>query len=123
MCEPTHVSRRAVTIPRPRWGVLYGVVFLGLVALTAGDFAAPPIARPALDGVLAVAALAGIFLWVRGNRTALDQQDWCACAADALTVRVIPSSRPRPHAPRILEPLDDVPAEESEEVWAVGASR
>src|SRR5436190_14088531 len=112
MCEPADVSRRTITIPPPRWGVLYGVVFLGLLALTIGDMAAPSIARPVLDTLLAIAALGGIFLWVRGNRTALDQQDWCACAAATLTVRVIPSSRPRPHAPGILDPPDAVPAEE-----------
>src|SRR5713226_628833 len=100
MCEPAYVSRSATAIPRPRWGALYGVVFLGLAALTAGDVAASPVARPALDGGLAAAALVGIFLWIRGNRAALDQQDWCACAADTLTVRVIPSRRPersKPH--------------------------
>ena len=96
MCEPTYVSRSTTAIPRPRWGALYGVVFLGLAALTAGDVAAPPVVGPALDGALAAAALVGIFLWVRGNRTALDQQDWCACAANTLMVRVIPSRRPRP---------------------------
>ena len=99
MCEPTDVSRTSTATPRPRWGALYGVVFLGLAALTVGDVAVPPIARPALDGVLAAAALVGIFLWVRGNRTALDQQDWCACAADTLTVRVVPSRRPQRSKP------------------------
>ena len=124
MCEATDVSRNTIAvIPRPRWGVLYGLVFLGLGALAIGDVAAPEIARPTLDGVLAVAALVGIFLWIRRNRTALDQQDWCACAADTLTVRVIPSRRPEAYAPRFPEPMEYRRAEEAEEAWAVGSPR
>jgi hypothetical protein len=63
-----------------------------------------------------------IALWVRGHRAALDQQAWCECAADTLTVRVIPSRRhdlgqsiPR----RVSESL---PREEDAEVWATHVS-
>ena len=116
MCEATDVSRNTIAvIPRPRWGVLYGVVFLGLVALAIGDVAAPEIARLPLDGALAVAALVATSLWVRGNRAALDQQDWCECAADTMMVRVIPSRRPESRLPWI--PL---PFEEDEEIRVVG---
>jgi len=109
-------SRNATAvIPRPRWGVLYSVVFLGLVALAIGDVAAPETARPTLDGALAAAALVAISLWVRGNRAALDQQNWCECAADTLTVRVIPSRHPEPRQPWIPRPF-----EEDEEIPVVG---
>jgi hypothetical protein len=60
----------------------------------------------------------GIAFWIRVNRVALDQQDWCECAADTLTVRVIPSRRPdlgRSISPRVPESL---PREEDAEVWA-----
>jgi hypothetical protein len=124
MCESTDVSRTTTAvILRPRWGVLYGVVFLGLVALAIGDVASPEIARPTLDGALAVTALVAISLWVRGNRAALDQQDWCECAADTLTVRVIASRRSEAYAPRLPEPTEYRPAEKAEEAWAVVSPR
>jgi hypothetical protein len=64
-----------------------------------------------------------IALWVRGNRAALDQQDWCECAADTLTVRVIASRRPEACVPRLPELTVYLPAEEAEEAWTVGSPR
>src|SRR5262245_7686748 len=90
MCEPAYVSRRAsAPVPRPRWGLLYVIALLGLITLAIGDVASPETARLTLDGALAGGALAAIAFWVRGNRTALDLQNWCECAADKMTVRVI----------------------------------
>jgi hypothetical protein len=123
MCTSTDVSRPTIAVsPRPRWGVLYGVVFLGLVGLAIGDVASPEIARPTLDGALAGAALVAISLWVRGNRVALDQQDWCACAADTVTVRMV-TSRRETSAPRFPAPTEHPPAEEADEAWAVASLR
>ena len=124
MCTSTDVSRPTIAVrPRPRWGVLYAVVFLGLVGLAIGDVASPEIARLPLDGALAGAALMAISLWVRGNRVALDQQDWCECAADTLTVRMIASRRPEACVPRLPELTEYLPAEEAEEASAVGSPR
>jgi hypothetical protein len=124
MCESTDASRGAgAAIPRPRWGVLYGVVSLGLVALAIADVAAPTVARSTFDSVLAGGALAAIALWVHRSRTALDLQDWCECAADKTSVRVIPSRCPEQDAPTCPDVTVCVPAEEPEDVWAVGSPR
>lgn len=95
MCGTSHVSKdSAAPVPRPRWGLLYGVVFAGLAALALVDAYAAASARTVLDGVMAGTVFLGIGRWIRTNRVALDQQNWCECAADTLTVRVIPSRRP-----------------------------
>ena len=98
MCAPGSVSRResTTTIPRPRWTALYGIAAFGLAALAVTEIAAAAVVRPALESVVGGAAFVAIALWLRGNRAALDQQDWCECAAETLTVRVIPSRRPEP---------------------------
>jgi hypothetical protein len=91
MCGSSAARTAGTATPRPRWGVLYGVVVLGLIALAVADVEAPDLARPTLDAGLAGVTLAAVALWVRGNRMALDLQDWCDCAADTVTVRVISS--------------------------------
>jgi hypothetical protein len=111
---------------RPRWTVLYGIAAFGLAALAVTEIAVAAMVRPALESVIGAAAFVAIALWLRTNRGALDQQDWCECAADTMTVRVIPSRRlepqgatvPRPTAPRIFEP---VRVERDDEVLAVGS--
>lgn len=114
MCAPGSVSKRdSTTIARPRWAALYGIVTFGLAALALAEIAAGAFVRPALESVLAAAAFVSVALWLRGNRAALDQQDWCECAADTLTVRVIPSRRPEPirstppRVPDVLRVEDD----------------
>jgi len=52
-----------------------------------------PVLRGALAYVVAGAAWAGLAWWVRANRVALDQLEWCSCAADTVQVRVIASAR------------------------------
>jgi len=84
MCDPARASQATAASPRPRWGQLYGIAILGLLALAAGDVASPRTARSTLDAVLGGAALVAMATWVRGNRTALDLQDWCACASDTV---------------------------------------
>ena len=119
MCGKSYVSKDpAAPVARPRWGLLYGVVFGGLAALTLVDVDAAASGRTVLDCVMAGAVFLGIACWIRANRVALDQQDWCECAADTLTMRVITSRRPdlgRSIPPRVSESL---PREEDAEVWA-----
>jgi hypothetical protein len=94
MCESTYVPRSArAAIPRPRWGRLYGVVLLGVAWLTVADIAAPAVARPRLETVAILVTFVAVALWARGNRAALDQQAWCDCAADTVTVRVVVGHR------------------------------
>ena len=94
MCGTSYVSRsHGAPRPRPRWGLLYGVVLVGLAALALVDVDAAVPARWLLDGGVAGAIFVGIAFWLRGHRAALDQQDWCECAGDTLTVRMIPSRR------------------------------
>ncbi len=124
MCDVLSGSPRGVAAtPRPRWGQLYGIALLGVLALAVADVAAPTTARSTLDGVLAGAAFAAIALWVRGNRTALDFQDWCECAADQVTMRLITSMRPERCPPIVPAPEQRRPPEELEEAFLVGSSR
>ena len=106
-------------VPRPRWGLLYGIVLAGLAGLTVTDVAAGPIARPALESVAAGAVLIGVATWIRGNRVALDQQDWCECAAESLTVRVI-ASRRRSEPDDQIDRGDELDPARLVVVWAGG---
>ena len=101
MCASGAVARHDSTaIARPRWIALYGIATLGLAALAVTEIAAAAIVRPALESVVGGGAFLAIALWLRTNRGALDQQDWCECAADTMTVRVIPSRRlEKPRSP------------------------
>lgn len=97
MCGVTEGSRPARKIARPRWGLLYGLVFSVLAVLGAVEILVAPGAwRTALQCGLGLGAVGTMALWVRWSREALDQQDWCACAAATMTVQVIPSCRPEP---------------------------
>jgi len=57
----------------------------------------------ALRGGIALAAFVAMALWIRGNRAAFDYADWCECAAEKITVRVIPSRRPEPERPPLAD--------------------
>lgn len=107
MCDATARSGRARTTPRPRWGLLYGLATLMTAALAAVEIVASPgTERTALRCGLALGGFAAMAVWVWLNRVALDQQDWCECAASTITVRVIPSRQPEPPA------LEEEPEEE-----------
>jgi hypothetical protein len=119
MCAPGSVSKRdGTTMARPRWTALYGIAAFGLAALAVTEIAAAAVVRPAVESVVGGAAFVAIALWLRRNRAALDQQEWCECAAETLTVRVIPSRRPQPirstspHVPDVLPVEDDEDARE-----------
>ena len=89
MCE---TGGRA--IGQPCWGRLYGTTLTPLAALALVEAAAPPaLLRAVLRYGLVLAIVVGLSLWVRGNRTALDLQQWCTCAPGTISVRVI-ESRP-----------------------------
>jgi len=90
MCET--ISR---AIGRPRWGWLYGATLPPLAALAVLEAVTPPNAlRTGLRYALVLTALAGMALWLRANRVAVDLQDWCDCAGTTVAVRVIESRRP-----------------------------
>ncbi len=114
MCDSTLLAEDAVT--RPRWRVLYGVVCLPLAMLGIVEVAAPPApVRTLLRLALVLGAFAAMAVWGRANRTALDLQAWCACAASTVTVRVIGS--PRPSAPPRSDPFPASPAWAEEEEY------
>ncbi len=120
MCDSTLLAGRGVT--RPRWRVLYGVVCPPLAMLGIVDVAAPPApVRTLLRLALILVAVAAMTAWVRANRAALDLQDWCACAASTITVRVIESQRPAA-SPR-SDPFPASPAWVEEEREVEVASR
>lgn len=120
MCDWTLLAESAVT--RPRWRVLYGVVCPPLAMLGIVEVAAPPApVRTLLRLALVLGVVAAMAVWVRTNRAALDLQEWCACAASTITVRVIES--PRPSAPPRSDPFPASPAWVEEEREVEVASR
>src|SRR2546422_11506709 len=95
MCDTSRT--RAATL-RPRWNRLYAVLSIAFVAAAAVNASAPePLAHSLLYGIAGAGWLAGV-LWIRANRTAPQQSDWCACAAGSVTIRRV-TSEPRPPAP------------------------
>jgi len=94
MCDPSRPPGPALA--RPRWALLYGAAFSPLAALAVVEVAAPPNwIRTLLRTVFALIAFVGMAVWVRASRTALDMLNWCACAGQTVTVRVIESRRSR----------------------------
>jgi len=95
MCLP---SESAVVTGRrsgPRWLLLYAATAPQLAALAAVEASAPsPPVRVLLRWALTLATFVGMGLWVRANRAAFDLQDWCDCAPQKMTIRVIESRRP-----------------------------
>lgn len=111
MCHPDRPRSRPAASVRPRWSLLYGVTLPQIVALAAVEATAPPHpARLLLRWALALGTFLGIGVWLRANRAAFDLQEWCACAGESVTMRVIPSSRPAAR-PLADEPNEVAPAE------------
>lgn len=95
MCLPGASSTHSPATGRPCWGVLYALALSQLTALAVVELSGPPNAlRLTLRWGLALGALATVAAWLRRNRAAIDLQDWCACAPQLITVRVIESRRP-----------------------------
>jgi len=120
MCDTTSQAARESVGGRPRWGVLYAATLPQLAALGGLEVVqSPGTVRVALRCLLALGMFLAMGAWLRANRPAFDLQDWCDCAGQQMTVRVIESSRPRP----VAFPLDPpattpVPVEEAYEVAA-----
>jgi hypothetical protein len=96
MCDVVKASAATPTIPRPRWGRLYGAV--GLIVFTAAAaqlMTSPGVVRTVFEISVAIAGFGVMGLWLRSNRPALDHERWCACAADTLTIRVVDEQRER----------------------------
>jgi len=94
MCD----SREAVPhTPRPGWSHLLAIlpVTAAALALIESTVAALPL-RVAAEAATVLATFGAMALWVRANRSALDQLEVCACASEMLTIRVV---RSRPEHP------------------------
>ena len=120
MCDTTSRAAGGLAGARPRWGVLYAATLPQLAALGVVEVAQSPQAvRIALRCLLALGVFLAMGAWLRANRPAFDLLDWCDCAGQQMTVRVIESRRPRPVAfpldPPVVAPA---PAEEEYEVAA-----
>lgn len=123
MCDARYRSKRARAIPRPRWSLLYGIVLVtGAAALGVQLAPLPAPARVALGTAIAVACLVAMVGWVRRNGAALDLQHWCACAAEKMTVRVIPAYRQAPSGFALPPVPDDPPIEDDEKALTVSAA-
>jgi hypothetical protein len=115
MCEAHASAQSSSGAGRLRWGLLYGMVLPPLAALALIELAGPPgPVRTVLDPMLALGPFLGMALWIRASRTALDLQNWCACAGSSVTVRVIESRRPETP----VERLEPSPPEEAHELLA-----
>lgn len=89
-CLTTRIER--AWAGRPRWGWLYGVTLPWLAGLAGVEAAGPAgLPRIALRVAMTHGAVTAMGIWIRANRAALDLQDWCDCASETVTVRVIPS--------------------------------
>jgi hypothetical protein len=109
MCDDRpHVTREWL-LPRPQWAALYAIVVLGGSSAVAIEVFSPAgVVRTALRWGVVVGGSVAIALWVRLNRVSLDGEQWCACAVEKMTVRVIgppapftfegAPARPRPDA-------------------------
>ena len=109
MCH-TSIAVRASAISRPRWGALYATVLPQVAALGVVEALHSPAAlRVALRCVLALGLFATMAVWQRANRPAFDLENWCDCAGQRMTIRVI-ESRPPASPARLVEPEVVVPA-------------
>ena len=100
MCNEAQGGRDIPRLPHVQWSRLYGILVVMASALTSADVFGPTgLTRAVLRCGIAVAAFATMALWVHANRAAFDYADWCDCAAEKITVRVIPSRRPEPERP------------------------
>lgn len=121
MCDGRAGSGWRAT-PRPRWGLLYGLMALALAALAAVEVAASSgVSRTVLEAGLAAGLFTTMALWARLNRAALDLQASCDCAAAKMTVRVITS--PRRDTLALEAPPLDRWIEEQEEAWGATSAR
>jgi threonine dehydrogenase-like Zn-dependent dehydrogenase len=95
MCETSPRPARGSASSRPRWGVLYAVTLPQLTALAVieASQASHPL-RTALRCTAALGVFVAMGVWVHASRAAFDLQNWCDCAGERMTVRMIHSQRP-----------------------------
>ncbi len=106
MCDTEQTPE---TSAGPQWGRLYAILPLAVGAFLLVEASVPvPGLRAVLRYAIAGGAWGAIVWWVRANRTALDQLEWCACASRTLRVRVVisePRKSRRRWAPETPEPV------------------
>ena len=97
MCDTSRRPALGSNSSRPRWGVLYAMTVLQITALAVVEAsqASHPI-RTALRCAVALGIFVATGAWLHVSRAALDLQNWCDCAGERMTVRVIQSYRPEP---------------------------
>jgi hypothetical protein len=106
MCGVNDSVDRSSLRQRPRWSSLYLLAGLMLsVLLAVQAFVASGRERTALQSGLVLAGLFAMAQWARRNRAALDHLDWCDCASERVTIRVIASRR---EAPAFARPDDEL---------------
>ena len=104
---------------RPRWGLLYATALPQVAGLVVVEAVHPTVAvRVTLRLLLALGIFATMSMWIRANRPAIDLQDWCDCAGQRMTIRVIESRRPLALPPVEPAPLVSVSAGEEYELTA-----
>jgi hypothetical protein len=98
--------------------LLYTATLGHLTALALVEVVQPAHAvRVALRCLLTLALFATMAVWLRVNRPALDLQNWCECAGQRMTIRVIESRGPKlPPTPQELPVIPEPAAEEAYEV-------
>jgi len=93
MCDSRKTVRQQ---RRPRWNLLFAILPVTAAALALIESAiGPRPLRVAAEVATVLANFGAMAVWVRANRSALDQLDACACASEMLTIRVV-TSRPEP---------------------------
>jgi len=113
MCQATSPKGRGSAVARPRWGLLYAVTLSQLAALGAVEpVHSPNPVRLTVRFLLALGMFATMCVWLRVNRPALDLQDWCDCAAERMSIRVVESAHPKPASLPAEWPLEPVPVDE-----------
>jgi hypothetical protein len=117
-------DRPASRLPRARlrWSRLHAIVGLAVAVELVVELAAPTTApRDVLRYAIVTVAFLAMFRWIAANRLALDLAEWCACAPDAVRVRVVEptwtvSREPRPPQAPVLAHgewlrIDELPGE------------
>jgi hypothetical protein len=90
----------------PRWGRLYAVLPVAISAFVLVEAYVPAtVIRAALEYTIVGAAWVALVGWVRLNRVALDQVEWCACASQTIRIRIVPSRPPKPSPSWTAEPV------------------
>ncbi len=102
-----HITTSPTKAPWPKWGVLYALVGVGLALFAVVDILSPPGGwRTLMDCVLSLVVFGTMAAWVRWNRVALAQADWCDCPAEQVTARAFHS---QPLARPVRQPTELLP--------------